>query len=197
MSTEEAEPPSKKAKADGDGDINGNGASDWAGHKLNISEAVDKAEEGMKFGELAESKIEVLQGIGPKSDAVLESMGVSTVSDLAKYKYYQLAKAIAALAETETEGGRPAGSTMNVDNAVTKDHETKTLGELLDAPVSAMEGLTPKADELLGHLGVKSIKDLANFKYAKWAEAIVELSKYEETKTAHERTVERELKKLA
>ena len=86
---------------------------------------------------------------------------------------------------------------MNLDKALDKEHETKSLKEILELPISAMEGLTTKADDTLKELGVHTISDLADFKYAAWAEAIVYLAPYEETKTKEERHLESELKKLA
>ena len=115
-------------------------------------------------------------------------------------------------------------SSMNLDHALDKEHETKSLKEILELPISALEGLTTKADETLKGLGVTTIADLADFKYAAWgtfkhsdcmamlsslliltqhcsiqsstAEAIVTLAPYEETKTKEERHKERELNKL-
>ena len=69
---------------------------------------------------------------------------------------------------------------INVNKAVDKSYETKTLNEIADAPVSALEGLTPKHDELLGQMGIKTIRDLGEWKFANWARAIVELAKLEE-----------------
>jgi predicted RecB family nuclease len=60
-----------------------------------------------------------------------------------------------------------------------------------------LEGLTEKADETLKHIGIKTISDLASSKYFKWAEAIVEVAKYEEQLTAKQRRVAREQEKLA
>lgn len=85
---------------------------------------------------------------------------------------------------------------MNLDHALDKEHETKSLKEILELPVSALEGLTTKADETLADLGVKTIADLADFKYAAWAQAIVTLAPYEETKSKEERKLEKALKKL-
>jgi hypothetical protein len=44
--------------------------------------------------------------------------------------------------------------------------------------------------------GVKSVGDLADFKYCRWAEAIVNISKFEELKTGKERKIDAALKKL-
>mmetsp|Transcript_10327 Transcript_10327/g.12415 ORF Transcript_10327/g.12415 Transcript_10327/m.12415 type:complete len:185 (+) Transcript_10327:72-626(+) len=184
MSTEE--PPTKKAK------------TGWEDYTLNISEAVMKEDEGKHFSTLAESPISTLQGIGPKATEVLEAIGCKTVEDLATYKYFLLARALSTLAETEVAGDRPSDSVMNVDKAVDKEYESKSLKEIAEAPISALQGLTTKADELLGGLGVKTIADLGSLKYCKWAESIVLLGeKYEYTKTLTERKEEAALKKLA
>ena len=185
MSTPEEEPPTKKLRS----------SDDWSKHTLNISEALKKADEGCNFTEIADKGLETLQGIGPMSKQVLDAMGLATVRDLATYKFYLVARAILTLASTEST--RPAGSFMNVDHALDKEFETKSLTELLEAPLSALEGLTEKANETLADMHVKTIKDLAEFKYARWAEAIVEMSKFEELKSKSERHLEMELKKLA
>jgi len=181
-----AEPPTKKQK----------NATEWQGHKLNINGAVMKADEGGNLTGIAEAKVHVLQGIGPKADHVFEALHIETVQELAKFKFFAVARAIKTLAATEEANKRPKDSVMNVDHILDKEYETKSFNELLGAPVSALEGLTEKADALLKELGVKTIGDLAEFKYCKRAEAIVTLAAYEELKTKEERRVAKELHKL-
>lgn len=180
-----AEPPTKKQR----------NIDDWEKHTLNISEAIMKGAEGHSFTEIADSEIQTLQGIGPKAAEVLKTLGLEKVRDLAEYKFFLFARAAKVLAAVEET--RVAGSVMNIDKAVDKAFETKTLKELLEAPLSALQGLTTKADDVLKSLGVKSVGDLADFKYAQWAEAIVAMGKFEELKTKDERHKERELNKLA
>ena len=79
-----------------------------------------------------------------------------------------------------------------------QEWESKSFKEIVEGPVSCLEGLTEDADSLLKELGVKTVGDLATLKYCRWAEAMVLLGeKYEHTKTEAERKKERELKKLA
>ncbi len=68
---------------------------------------------------------------------------------------------------------------MNLKNAVDKSFEGKSLRELCDAPVSALEGVTDAHAAALAALGVKTIGDLGAWKQAAWAHAIVELAKLE------------------
>lgn len=65
---------------------------------------------------------------------------------------------------------------MNFGKLVDKAWEDKTANEILAAPPSALEGLTPKHDEQLAQLGIKTIGDLANWKYAKRARALADLA---------------------
>ena len=44
------------------------------------------------------------------------------------------------------------GVSLNLNKLVDKAYEDKTINELLDAPPSALEGLTPKHDELLAEV---------------------------------------------
>jgi hypothetical protein len=184
MSSSEAEPPTKKTK------------TGWEMHTLNCAAALMKDDEGKHFAELVDAPVQTLQGIGPHAERVLEDLGCSTIKDLAKYKFFLLARALKTLSETEHHTSRPDSSVMNVDKAVDKDFETKTLTEIVAAPVSSLEGLSEKAGELLVALGCKSVEKLATCKYFCWAEAIVCASQYEESKTAAERKMEKAMNKL-
>merc|ERR1711862_1026165 len=97
--------------------------------------------------------------------------------DLATYKYFLMARAIVTLAETWAEKARPTGSGMNLDKALDKEFEPKSLKEIIEAPTSAIQGLSEQARELFEELHVKTIKDLAEFKYCRIADAIVQGSK--------------------
>mmetsp|Transcript_64297 Transcript_64297/g.76117 ORF Transcript_64297/g.76117 Transcript_64297/m.76117 type:complete len:187 (-) Transcript_64297:234-794(-) len=183
----EEEPPMKKIKTTG-----------WENYTLNCSKALMKDDEGKHFADIASAPVSTLEGIGAMSTDVLEHLGCKTVKDLATYKYFLLARALVTMAETEVKGDRSDDSVMNVDKGVDKEWESKSLNEIAEAPISALEGLTEKAGDLLQKLGVKCIGDLGKLKYFKWAEAIVLLGeKYEHTKTASERKEEAALKKLA
>ena len=64
---------------------------------------------------------------------------------------------------------------MKFGKLVDKAWEDKTAAEILAAPPSALEGLTEKHDEVLKGLGIKTVADLGNWKYAKRAAALVAL----------------------
>lgn len=182
------EPESKKQKTEE--------PTGWEDHTMNVSEALMKDVEGVHFQELVNTEVSALQGIGTFSTRVLEGLGVRTIGELAKYKFFLISRAIKTLSETETEGGRLKGSIMNVDKAVDKAYETKTLKEMCEAPTEALEGIGQQACDLLETLGVKTVSDLADFKYCRWAEAIVHAADFEEMKTVKERKLDAALKKL-
>jgi hypothetical protein len=69
---------------------------------------------------------------------------------------------------------------MNIKNAVDKAYESKSLKELVDSPVSALQGVSEEDAILLKKaFNVKTVKDLAKLKYVKWAQAIVTLADLE------------------
>ena len=168
----------------------------WPDHKMNINNAVMKDSEGKRFSEIMEAEVTILQGIGEKSKEVMDELKVKTVKELADYKYFKMAKAIAALASAEEKDARDAASVMNLDQAVDVSFEKKSLAEIMEAPVSALQGLSEGAAKLLGELHVKTVSDLASFKYCTWAEGIVTLSEFEHKKSAAERKQEKMLKRL-
>jgi len=86
---------------------------------------------------------------------------------------------------------------MNVNTIVDKAYETKSLKDIVDAPVAALQGISDATGELLGHLGVHTVGDLADFKYCRWAEAIVVASQHEEVGTVAERKAARAVTKAA
>lgn len=70
---------------------------------------------------------------------------------------------------------------MNINKALDKAYEGKKLAELIDAPVDALQGVSENDAKLLAEVfNVKTIGDLANLKYVKWAQAIVNLADTEE-----------------
>jgi hypothetical protein len=70
---------------------------------------------------------------------------------------------------------------MNINKAVDKSFEGMGFKQLADAPVSALQGVSDNDAKLLADaFNVKTIKDLANLKYVKWAQAITALADMEQ-----------------
>lgn len=69
---------------------------------------------------------------------------------------------------------------MNINKAVDKAYETKSLKEIAGSPVSALQGVSEGDAKLLADaFNVKTVRDFAELKYVKWAQAIVALSETE------------------
>ena len=66
--------------------------------------------------------------------------------------------------------------TMSINEAIVVSNETRYLTEMVELDASALQGIGPKAVGHLKNLGITTIRDLANWKYQKWAEAIVTMA---------------------
>ncbi len=70
---------------------------------------------------------------------------------------------------------------MNINHALMKADEGKSLKEICDLPVSSLQGVSEgDAEKLQAAFGIKTVRDLAECKFFKWASAIVALSACEE-----------------
>ncbi|GMH45862.1 hypothetical protein BSKO_13825 [Bryopsis sp. KO-2023] len=154
-------------------------APDLSEHTLNVNLAVDKEHETLSFTEIATLPIDALQGIAERGADALKKIGVKTVADLANLKYYKWAKAISTLADKEEEGKRSADAAMHANSAVVKEFELKSFKEMADAPVWALQGISPRMAEDLSAVQIRSVRDFAESKYAAWSEAIVTLAALE------------------
>lgn len=81
----------------------------------------------------------------------------------------------------EISTNEPSVKIFNVNNAVDKEHELKALKEIIKLPVSALQGLDEKTDEVLKKLKITSIKKLGEWKAFKFSKAVVHFSAFEES----------------
>jgi len=69
---------------------------------------------------------------------------------------------------------------MNINKAVDKDYETKSLKAIADSPVDALSGVTAAdAQALKSALGISTVRQLGTNKFFLWAQAIVALADQE------------------
>ncbi len=62
---------------------------------------------------------------------------------------------------------------VDISKFVDKPYENRPLGELAQAPVSALQGVSASdAEALSKSLGIKTVHDLATNKFVLWAQAI-------------------------
>ncbi|OII69768.1 hypothetical protein [Streptomyces sp. CC77] len=63
-------------------------------------------------------------------------------------------------------------ASVDLDKVLDKAWADKSLPEILAAPVGALKGVSEKDGELLEQaFGVKTVADLADLKYVRWAQA--------------------------
>ena len=150
-------------------------------HALNCAKVLSKGDAGGKhFSDLIQLPVHDLQGIGPKHENELKQLGIKTIENLANYKFFHLARSIVTLAETEVENGRLEDAVMNIDKGVDKAYEQMSFNDIKKQPVQALLGISEEAGLTFKLLGVSTVADLANFKYCRWAEAIVTAAKFEQ-----------------
>mmetsp|Transcript_103161 Transcript_103161/g.204947 ORF Transcript_103161/g.204947 Transcript_103161/m.204947 type:complete len:169 (-) Transcript_103161:198-704(-) len=145
---------------------------------LNLNRFLVKSAEQCTLHDVAFKEVAALQGLGALGTEALNHRHVKTVLDLANWKFYKICRGLVTLESAEEEGGSE-GAEMNINRALDKAWETKPLSEILEAPVSALQGLTPKDDELFAKLHIKTIRQLGTWKFARWAEAICDLADFE------------------
>ncbi|KAH8069728.1 hypothetical protein JL721_5617 [Aureococcus anophagefferens] len=154
-----SEPVAKKAKTD-------------APH-MNIDDIVDKAYEGKTQRPLA------LQGLADWTDDVGKKLHIPTIKKLGQWKYFLWSRTFVTLSKYEIPDHRVAGSLLNCNKALDKDHEGKTIKEILALPPSALSGIAEHSDADLAKFKVKTIEDLGTWKFALAANSIATLAEME------------------
>jgi len=145
-------------------------------YSLNVNKALDKEHEASSFSEIIKLPPSALEGLADRADKMLAAFNIKTIEDLANWKYFKIARAIVVLSKEEQKGKRDPKSKQNMNKAVDKEWEKKSFHDIVRAPVSALQGLAPWADDTLAPLRVKTIGQLASWKFLMWAEALVVLA---------------------
>jgi len=148
-------------------------------YKFNVNKCLDKAHEGKFLADIIQLPPSALEGLTPKADELLSAFGIKTIAQLADWKYYHLANALSVMASLEETGNRDVNSTMNINKALDKAYEIKPLKDIVKSSPACLQGLAAWADDHLASLRIKTVKDLANWKFPAWAHALVTLAAYE------------------
>ena len=127
---------------------------------LNINKAVDRAWEDKTLKEIAEAPVSAIEGLGESIDKALLSVGVKNIREFAGWKAGVVASALDHLHKTEKK----------------IDFDGKSSKDLLAAPIAGFEGINDELAGVLGKLGVKTVQQLATWKFLSWSRGIVELS---------------------
>jgi len=147
-------------------------------YAMNMDLALVKPSEGKSLKEVLDGPVSSIQGLSEVADAAFAEAGVKTVRDLGNWRFYLLARALVTMSEKEdtTSSG---SHHMNVREALDKEHETKSLKQVLHLQPSAMNMFPEKVDAILKKINVTTIQGLGSRKTFAWANAMVELEKYE------------------
>jgi len=155
-------------------------------YKLNANFALDVAHQTKNLKKVITLPPSALQGITEEADVILAQFtpAMETIKDLANFKYFQVARAIKTMAEVEENGKRAINSEMNINNALDQEYEPCNFNDMLDLPVEALQGIGKvfsknTTDKISGTGRLKTIRDLAEYKYARWAEALTTLAEYQ------------------
>jgi len=95
-------------------------------------------------------------------------------------------RAVSSSPEKETKKAKvERGYTLNLNNAVDKEHESKSFHEILKLHPSALQGLATRADKMLEKFHIHTIEELANWKFFHIARSFEVLASVEEKGKRH------------
>eukprot|EP00931_Biecheleriopsis_adriatica_P120276 TRINITY_DN95392_c0_g1_i1.p1 TRINITY_DN95392_c0_g1~~TRINITY_DN95392_c0_g1_i1.p1 ORF type:complete len:314 (+),score=57.79 TRINITY_DN95392_c0_g1_i1:58-999(+) len=146
---------------------------------INVANAVMTEHANKTLKELLQLPPSAIRGISNDASASLATLGIASIRELGTWRFFKIARAINTLADKESAGGSSSGHGMNIKNALDKGYEAHTLKSMLDLPVTVFNMLPDSAAEPLSTMNIKTIRQLANRKFFHWANAMVELEKYE------------------
>lgn len=165
-------------------------------YTMNVNAAVDANVRKDNLHDIVNRPVAALNGLGTRATTMFSELNVATVRDLGEWSLYKKAVAIKTLADVEEEGARASPCILNIDEAVVEAYEAKSFKEILDAPLTALQGVGEGAAEALAIHHVDTVRKLAEFKFCAWASALLTLSASENTQTAAEKTQNTLLKRL-
>ncbi|GAB5363103.1 hypothetical protein AAMO2058_000854600 [Amorphochlora amoebiformis] len=149
------------------------------GYLMNVNGAVDKKYSNLPLLELIKQHPSALKGLSEKVDPLFQEINVKSIEKLGSWKFYKAACAIKVMASLEEDGKRASDSTLNINKILDKKYEKMTFKEILKAPIDALSGLSERALKYLEPMHLTTIGKLADWKFCKWAEALVDLAKFE------------------
>jgi len=149
-------------------------------YRMNVGHAVLKEYQNKSLKEILDSPVHALCGLSDLRDDTLAPLGLHTVRDVGNWRCFLLARAVCTLAGKELAETEVSGShRMNIRNALLEKHASVPLKHVLDLPVSALSMFPPKGDAALHSIRISTIGQLGRRQYFHWANAMVELEKFE------------------
>jgi len=151
------------------------------GYMMNVNGTLVEGHQGTPFRDVVKLPVTVLKGISEEQAKVLcEYFEVRTVRDLANWKFYQIANSMLTLAEVEEKNGRQDASLQNINDAVDKQFEKQSIATIIEQKAEVLQGVGKFLQaQMSTKIGITTMKELANYKPAKYAVALVALADYE------------------
>jgi hypothetical protein len=162
-------------------------------YHLNLAKALIHVEADHSLHEMTHLKPSAFIGLEQEAETLLRDLRVFNIEELGAWRYYKTAKAILRLKDIEkgkrvlpTEGEvheeEKSNNALSINGAVKREYWNKSLHELVHAPVDAMRGFPQWAVHRFANIKhpVKTIEDLANWKFCIWAESISDLARFED-----------------
>jgi len=151
------------------------------GYLMNVNGALVEAYQGTPFRNVVNLPVTVLRAISEEQAKVLsQNFEVRSVRDLANWKFYQIANSMLALAEVEEKNGRQDLSLQNINDAVDKQFEKSSITTIMEQKAQVLQGVGKFLQlQMSTKIGITTMMELANFKPAKHAAALVALADYE------------------
>jgi len=172
----------KVSRSDAHADVkssSSSASSSLPAYTFNVNKCLDKKYETSSFNAIIKLPPSALEGLAAHADAELSKFGVHTIADIPKWKFYRIARALVHLVEVEEDGKRDPTSVMNMNGALDKEYELKSLHEIVKSPVNCLQGIGPKHTETLALLHIDTVEKLGNWKFGAWAQALVDLAEFE------------------
>ena len=143
-----------------------------------VPRVLDDVHHSKSYVEILKLSPSSLQGLEHSADEIFAKLRIESIEDLGAWKFYKIAKSIAVLATTEERGRRNPIGSSNFNAAVIQEWETKSFNEILDAPITALQGLADWVPGSLNQLPLapRTVRQLAEWKYCQWAEAFINLA---------------------
>lgn len=128
--------------------------------RININKAVDKSFENKSLKEIADAPVSALEGLGKSIDKALAPVGITSLRGFATWSTGLLANSLVALSASDKKA----------------EYDGRSVKDVLASSLSEFDGINPDLALALSRQNLKTVQDLATWKYLGWARAITELA---------------------
>eukprot|EP01134_Creolimax_fragrantissima_P001645 CFRG1645T1 len=136
--------------------------------------------------DVASLGVEALENIGDAMAKAWAELGVTTIRDLAEYKYGRWATSLLTLSKFQGSTEGDILGTKCIQHMLNLDEKHESLGHIVAADVTVLMGLGEKKKHALNRIGILTVRDLAEYSFFETAIALVEMAEAESIVRKHE-----------